>query len=228
MLRCSHSVVYRLYRIVDRVNGIISVSCRCISESLLVSPPEDRALICLSLQSRLVQWGISRDKACRPRILVQIVRTSATPSYHSKTLTGISRNGSLLYIVEGSGNPSKRGFGGASTDDHGAAVRGSSHETAAVLIVPATSLIARRHLAEMDRFTVFLAQDQRLLRTNHDSTRPVRENQLVKEAEERVENIKRAAGLSKAESDLTAMQTKAWSERFEASPHAYPEPHLGI
>lgn len=78
----------------------------------------------------------------------------------------------------------------------------------------------------MNRFTVFLAQDRRLLRTNHHSARPIRENRLIKAAEDRVENAKRAAGLSKAESDLAATQAKAWSERFEVSTHAYTESPL--
>lgn len=155
-----------------------------------------------------------QSEASRPRLLVQMLRTDGCASYHSKTLTGISKDGVTLYIWDGSANPSKRGFAGTATDSAGAPAKGTSHETKPLLAVPALSIIAQRHLAELDRFHFFLGREQRLLRTNNETTQPITHAKSVEQAESMLEGLRKNAGIDKAEADVTKARTLAWSQRF--------------
>lgn len=178
-----------------------------VSQSLILA-------ILLWCQACLLERGVSQSEASRPRLLVQMLWTDGCASYHSKTLTGISKDGVTLYIWDGSANPSKRGFGSTATDSAGAPVKGSSHETKPLLAVPALSIIGQRHLAELDRFELFLARQQRLLRTNEETTRPITQVKSVEQAESTLKGLRKDAGIDKAEADVNRARSSAWSQRF--------------
>lgn len=154
-------------------------------------------------------------EASRPRFVVQMVRATGVGGYHSKGLTGISRDGAVLFFADGSGNPSKRGFGGFATASDGTPAKGSSHETMTVTCAPAVSVLARQHLAECDRFTSALGRQGRLLPTNQQTTRPIREVEAVAIAEQEVEARREAGNVAAAETKLAKATSEAWAEQFK-------------
>lgn len=168
----------------------------------------------VSCQSRLLALGKNPDEAARPRLLIQMIKGTDAGSFHSKGMTGISRDGTLLYYHNGSGNPSKRGFGGLATDERGAPPRGSSHESYDLTIAPALSLVAQRHLSELDRFYLFLAEDRRLLPTNEETCQPIRQAKEVAEAEAALDASRAAGEVVAAESALKKAQNQAWNNFF--------------
>lgn len=171
----------------------------------------------LSLQLHLISVGINPEEARRPRLLVQQVRTTGVPAFHSKTLTAISKNHTALYVMEGSANPSKQGFGGVASNDHGAAWEPASHETAVVFTAPVHSAFAQQHLLELDSFLAHLAATGRLLVTNSVTTAPIRQLPQVAQAEAALKRKKDETGLSAAEAALASATSQAWSSRFEVS-----------
>lgn len=112
-----------------------------------------------------------------------MIRGTNAGSYHSKGMMGISKNGALLYYHNGSGNPSKREFGGLATDQRGAPPRGLSHKSYNLTIVPALSMHAQQHLSELDQLYLFIGADQRLLPTVEQTCQPIQQKEKVAQSQ---------------------------------------------
>lgn len=164
----------------------------------------------------LLQNGIPATEARRPRIVIEQVKTTRAPSWHSKGTIGWSRDGTAIFFLQGSGNTSKQGYGGSSTDPHGAALPGSSHETCTMVVVPALSVLARRELDEATAFSSFLGQTGRLLPTHAKTSTPILEEAAVAASEEAVAEAEKKADLAALKAKAAAAREKAWQKRFEA------------
>lgn len=211
----SHKEVHRLYPLIEKVNMTIQVrSFLPLSLSLASQDSADHTLLS---RNDLLRQGFSRKEAARPRLLVEQVRTTGVQSWHSKTLLAISKDGETLFALEGSGNPSNRGFGGTKTTVHGAALEGSSHETCQLLTMPANCTVARTILAEANTFRLFLLQDRRILPTTPSTTKPIRQSDAVRPLQEELQAAESEARISALRSSVEKEVEKAWTAHFEVS-----------
>lgn len=155
--------------------------------------------------------------ARRPRLGIEQVRTTGSPHFHSKQMLAISADGGTLFVLDGSGNPSKQGFGGVQTDEAGAALNGASHETATLITVPVHSEYAIGVLNEATRFRAHLASTRRLLPTNRITAAPIRQESKLQAAEEELEKEEQRPELVQAKGRAAAAREQAWQERFDVS-----------
>ncbi|GAA5976965.1 hypothetical protein JCM10908_005694 [Rhodotorula pacifica] len=189
VLRVSHWSAARVYPLVESANQKIALHLR--------------------------KLGFELAEASRPRLVLEQVQTRDAPAYHSKALTAISTDGSTLFTLDGSGNPSAQGFGGVATAADGSAQPGSSHETMTRIATPALSVFAQTRLQEETNFLAGLGREGRIYPVNKETAAPITNDAELETATSTLKEMKKTTGVRAAEKEEVKARGRAWDRRLQ-------------